>query len=187
MSAATTVRDRMVEHPLVDWITITVVVGVHAAVATRYDRFDPLGAMDFSRRTELYTSALTVTGVLLGFTGAALAGYLALSGPGITAVRVRAGATLTRQWVAALTGPALALIVFFLAKVFDGPGTGGGLVAGQHFRWLAEAAALLVVLRFCRLFWVYAQLVAIANDDGRPATAAAHPVRLLGAAKRDAG
>lgn len=176
---------RLLEHPVFDWIAVAGVVGVHVAVVKITGRFDPLGFMDLDRRLSLYTDVLTVTGILAGFTGAALASYLALNGEGITAVRRQAGPQMTRQWAAALTGPAFAIVLLVVAKVFDDASASGGLVVASRVRFLAELAALLVLVRITRLMWVYVQLVAIATNDAQPGEPPS-PVRVIGP-KRQAG
>jgi hypothetical protein len=176
------IGDRLLQHPTADWALAVTLTGAHVAVVEWHGRFDALGNLDVARRIDLYGDALTVTGVLLGFTGAALAGYLALNNSGITAVRRRAGGDLTRQWVAAITGPAVALLLFFTAKIFDRAEVGSAFAQASSVRWLAELGAILVVLRMSRLLFVYAQLVGIASQDDSNKEPA-RPVRILGPKK----
>jgi len=151
------VRNRWVQHPSIDIGLASVVVLIHVAVVERSGHYDPLMATGFENRLSLYTDMITVTGIFVGFTGAALASYLAIGGERMDDLRHRAGTRITKQWFAAITAPSAAIAIFIIAKVFDG--THGD---ATNVRWLAEAAFLLVAIRLCRMLYVFASIINIA-------------------------
>lgn len=180
--------DWRTEHPWTDWVAASAVVALHAAVAVKFDRGDVLYSMGLERRLDLYGNALTVTGVLVGFTLTTFTFYYSAGGDRMTAVRKRVGAGLTRQWLVALRLPMAALAVFFIIKAVDATAGAGQYGVASNVRWAFELTAVMVALRLQRLFGVFAQIAELRNQDEiQPLKTQRPPMEIPPSPKRVAG
>jgi hypothetical protein len=152
------IRNRLVEHPSADWAIVACLVGAHISIVWSSGRADWLRTTGFANRLSVYTDLITVTGIFAGFTIAALASYLGFSGAQIEALRQAAGEKILKQWLAAISGPALAIGTLVACKIVDrADGT------AQGARWAAEIAMGLTATRILRLFYIFIRLMQIAT------------------------
>lgn len=153
------VRNRWLQHPLVDvGIAVVLASGVWFVAKWRVPGADLLGQMAFADRMSLYTDLITVTGIFVGFSATGLAAYLALSGKNIERLRDVAHGQILKQWLSALGGSSVALLVFLICKVLDRK---SGV---DHIHWVAMGAFVFLVTRAIRMFYVFAQLSGIATQ-----------------------
>ncbi|MGO4662917.1 hypothetical protein AB4Z14_13705 [Terrabacter sp. 2TAF16] len=153
-----TVRNWCLEHPLVDYLAAGILtIGAWQASVRLSPAWDLLGGMAFADRMSLYTDLMTATGIFLGFSATGLAAYLALSGTSIERFREVANGKVLRQWVAALAGSGLALLVFVVCKVVDRADS------AAYAHWLATGAFVFMVARGVRMLYVFVQLSGIAT------------------------
>jgi hypothetical protein len=129
--------------------------------------------MRWMQRLALYTDLLTVTGIFVGFTGTALASYLAFSGARIEALRAAAGTKLTKQWLSVIRGPLLAIAFFVLAKIFDRAGSSPVWV-----RWLVEFGIIFTAWRIVRMLYIFGQLMDILVAPNVSKKVRAEPIKV---------
>lgn len=158
--------DALSERPALDWLMGCIVVGIHALVVTVMHRYDPLASLSEAERVDLYGQAINPASILVGFTLAALAFTYSGEGRYTALLRAHGGRALRRTWLAAISGPLLAVGVLLAAQVVEQNGTATA-------RWAGEIAFVLIALRTTRLVWLLGQLLDLRQlddvDTKRPA------------------
>lgn len=176
--ADNTAVDWWAERPAADYVlslpallTHVGLVYVPPLIGRDLSALDLVGRLDVGQRAQLYALLASVTGILVGFATAALgAFYAAPSGGRVGRARELGGRMLSRNWLAVIRGPLLAVGVIVLSFVLEGPARSG--VAGAPpppgssvARWMVEGAVLLIALRLARLVWLFSWTIRRSGDD----------------------
>lgn len=164
-------RGKWEDHPAMDWLIITVVVSVHAALdGLRFLRALATAGLSIVDRVDLYRTVIGVSGTIVGFALAAAALFYSSAGDRVIHFRRMAGPLIARSWVATIVGPLLAIAALIVAVVMEGStaAAGGtsslppGLLTAQY---VAQGAFVLLALRFGRLAWPFREIMKDVGTD----------------------
>lgn len=147
-----------------DLIMAAVVVIILRQTAHPATGSDVLGQLKLADRQVVYTDALQLTAIFAGFSGVAFTIYLGLGGRSVRRVKVSAGASLLKVWLAALITPWACAIIMICCLVTDRGDKGSGNIT----RWVALGALLVVVLQMIRIVWIFYQLAVTDLEASKP-------------------
>lgn len=125
---------------------------------------DVLGQLKLADRRAVYADALQLTAVFAGFSGVAFTIYLGLGSRNVRRVKVSAGTSLLRVWLAALITPWVCAVIMICCAATDR----GDEASRNITRWVAIAALIVVVLQMVRIVWIFYQLAVTDLEASRP-------------------
>jgi hypothetical protein len=153
---------RALEHTSLDWLVGILATAAALAAVHFKPALDALGQFSQPERLSFYGHLLTVSGFLLAAAGVALASYTTAGGERMNLVRAIAGPRLRRQFVGALTGPALSILLILVAFVLD------AAYSFDWSRWVAVASVLFLASRSARLIYYFAGVLRLQDEDREP-------------------
>jgi hypothetical protein len=147
-----------------DLIIATVLVIVLRQTAHPATGSDVLGQLKLADRQTVYTDALQLTAIFAGFSSVAFTIYLGLGSRNVRQIKVSAGVSLLRVWLAALITPWVCAVIMICCLVTDR----GDRASGNFTRWVAFTALFVVILQMVRIIWIFYQLAAADLEASKP-------------------
>jgi hypothetical protein len=147
-----------------DLIMATALVVILRQTAHPATGSDVLGQLKLADRQAVYTDALQLTAIFAGFSGVAFTVYLGFGSRNVRRVKVSAGASLLRVWLAALITPWACAVIMICCVVTDR----GDKASHNITRWVVIAALLVVILQMVRIIWIFYQLAVTDLEASTP-------------------
>jgi hypothetical protein len=159
-----TARGVWSDRPLVDWLFVAILVGVHAALVCWADA-GQIADLAKDDRMRIYTTLASVSALLFGFATASIAFfYGSATGDRVDLMKKVLSAQLVSAWRASLSAPLVAVGVCVGAIAGDARSDGRPWV-----QWAVEVAIVLLAVRAFRLRWLFIKTLALmALDSSSP-------------------
>lgn len=170
-SAWITIRGVWSDRPVVDWLLVAVVAGVHIVLIKTTAVDLQLSGLLKDDRMRFYTTAASVSALLFGFATASIAFfYGSAKGDRVDLMKGVMSAQLVAAWRAALSAPLVAVGVCLGALLIDTRLDVKGDARGSVWvQWAVEVAVLMLAARGLRLRWLFTStLTLMAMDSTNP-------------------